>query len=210
MKKVEDYIVKLMEFAPKTKNNKELQDELIADCKEKYSDLIKEGKNCEEAYQEVISSIGNIDELLSLHKGDFYNDNLRKKNAFVISLCIGLYIFAIIVAAVFDELFNNDLGGILFLAICGLSTCILIYNALSRPKYNKKSDTIVEEFKEWKVKKDNNDEIIKSIKSIIWLLVVIVYIIISFKFVIWYISWVIFLIGGLLCRIIDLLFKLGE
>ena len=76
--------------------------------------------------------------------------------------------------------------------------------------YDKTEDTMVEEFKEWKGKKDKNKELKKAIDSIIWTLTVIIYLLISFTFGIWYISWIIFLIATLIENIIHLLFKLGE
>ena len=81
---------------------------------------------------------------------------------------------------------------------------------MSKPKYSKYEDTMVEEFKEWKGKKDKNKEIRKAISSIIWTLTVIIYIFISFTFGIWYISWIIFIIASLIENIITLIFKLGE
>ena len=57
---------------------------------------------------------------------------------------------------------------------------------------------------------NKNKEIKKAIDSILWTLTVIVYLIISFTFGIWYISWIIFLIASLIENIIKLMFKLGE
>src|SRR5574344_1249784 len=99
MEKVKNYIEDLFENAPKKKSIIDLKKELICDMKEKYSDLIKEGKSDKDAYQEVITSIGNVDELISSHKGDVA-DNLedRKKGALTVSICVGLYILALISA----------------------------------------------------------------------------------------------------------------
>ena len=87
---------------------------------------------------------------------------------------------------------------------------MLIYHFMTKPKYTKYDDTIVEEFKEWKGKNDKIKEIKKAIDSIIWTLTVIIYLIVSFTFGIWYISWIIFLIASLIENIIKLIFKLGE
>ena len=81
---------------------------------------------------------------------------------------------------------------------------------MSRPKYSKYEDTMVEEFKEWKGKKDSNKEIKNAISSIIWTLTVIIYLGISFAFGIWHISWIIFLIAALIEDISKLVFKLVE
>lgn len=211
MEKVKNYIEDLFENAPKTKSILDLKQALISDMQEKYSDLIKEGKTDKDAYQEVITSIGNVDELINSHKGDIVTDlEDRKKGALTVSICAGLYILALISAIVMDEYVEGDLGGIVFLTICGISTCILIYHYMSTPRYKKKNETMVEEFKEWKSNKDKTKEIRNSISAIIWVLIVIIYFLISFIFGIWFISWIIFIVGGLLELILDLIIKLGE
>lgn len=135
----------------------------------------------------------------------------RKKTGLIVAVCVGLYILALISCIVLDELMMPDfITASSFLAIAGISTCILIYHFMTRPKYTKYDDTVVEEFKEWKGKKDKNKELKKAIDSIIWTLTVIIYLLISFTFGIWYISWIIFLIATLVENIIHLLFKLGE
>lgn len=213
MDKIKNYVDGLFDNAPKTKKTKELKEELLQDLSEKYNDLIKSGKKENEAYNDVVSGIGDIDELLSAPiTPSFDQQALKKRNALVVSSCVGLYILSFIVAILFDDILHLDdsLTGIAFFAICGLSTCILIYNGMSTPKYQKEADTLVEDFKEWKSTKDKNNLIRRSISSIIWTLIVISYFIISFTTMAWYITWIIFVIGGLFEEIITLIFKIKE
>lgn len=206
----------LFQNAPNTKRANDLKDEIISNAEDKYEDLIKQGKNEEEALQTVIKEIGNVDELIEeLNKNNpihtEYVEEARKKTGLVVSICVGLYILSIIACVVLDELGLPDfITASSFLSIAGISTCVLIYHFMTKPKYVKYEDTIVEEFKEWKGKKDKNKEIKKTIDSILWTLTVIVYLVISFTFGIWYISWIIFLIASLIENIIKLIFKLGE
>ncbi len=214
--KIRKEVNTLFENAPNTKRANDLKDEIISNAEDKYEDLIKQGKKEEEALQTVINEIGNVDELLEeLNKNNpihtEYSQTARKKTALIVSICVGLYILAVISCVVLDEVGVPDFvtaSG--FLTIAGLSTCILIYHFMTKPKYTKYEDTMVEEFKEWKGKKDKNKEIKKAIDSILWTLTVIIYLIISFTFGIWYISWIIFLIASLIENIIKLMFKLGE
>lgn len=214
--KIRKEVNTLFQNAPNTKRANDLKDEIISNAEDKYEDLIKQGKNEQEALQTVIKEIGNIDELIEeLNKNNpmhtQYVEESRKKTAFIVSICVGLYILSIIVCVVLSELGLPDfITASSFLSIAGVSTCVLIYHFMTKPKYTKYDDTIVEEFKEWKGKKDKNKEIKKTIDSIIWTLTVILYIIISFTFGIWYISWVIFLIATLIEKIIKLIFKLWE
>lgn len=206
----------LFEHAPNTKRANDLKDEIISNAEDKYEDLLKQGIKEEEALSTVIKEIGDVDELIEelnknnpIHNG--YTQEIRKKTGLVVSICVGLYILSLISCIVLDELQMPDfITASSFLALAGVSTCILIYHFMTRPKYTKYDDTIVEEFKEWKGKKDKNKELKKAIDSILWTLTVIVYLIVSFTFGIWYISWIIFLIATLIENIIHLLFKLGE
>ncbi len=206
----------LFEHAPNTKRANDLKDEIISNAEDKYEDLLKQGIKEDEAFSTVIKEIGDVDELIEelnknnpIHNG--YTQEIRKKTGLVVSICVGLYILSLISCIVLDELQMPDfITASSFLALAGVSTCILIYHFMTRPKYTKYDDTIVEEFKEWKGKKDKNKELKKAIDSILWTLTVIVYLIVSFTFGIWYISWIIFLIATLIENIIHLLFKLGE
>ena len=206
----------LFQNAPNTKRANDLKDEIISNAEDKYEDLIKQGTNEEEALQIVIKEIGNVDELIEeLNKNNpihtQYVEEARKKTGLIVSICVGLYILSVIACVVLDELGLPDfITASSFLSIAGVSTCVLIYHFMTKPKYTKYDDTIVEEFKEWKGKKDKNKEIKKTIDSIIWTLTVIIYLVVSFTFGIWYISWIIFLIASLIENIIKLIFKLGE
>ncbi len=206
----------LFQNAPNTKRANDLKDEIISNAEDKYEDLIKQGKSEEEALQVVMKEIGNVDELIEeLNKNNpihtQYVEEARKKTGLIVSICVGLYILSVIACVVLDELGLPDFITVSsFLSIAGVSTCVLIYHFMTKPKYTKYDDTIVEEFKEWKGKNDKNKEIKKTIDSIIWTLTVIIYLIVSFTFGIWYISWIIFLIASLIENIIKLIFKLGE
>lgn len=214
--KVRKQINSLFEDAPNTKRANDLKDEIISNAEDKYEDLLKQGKKEEEALQTVIEEIGNIDELIEeLNRNNpihtEYREEARKKTGLVVSVCVGLYILSLISVIILDEIGAPDfITASAFLGIMGISTCILIYYFMTKPKYTKYEDTIVEEFKEWKGKKDKNKEIKKAIDSILWTLTVIIYLIVSFTFGIWYISWIIFLIASLIENIIKLMFKLGE
>lgn len=214
--KIRKYVNELFENAPNTKRANDLKDEIISNANDKYNDLVSEGKSVEEAYNQVIQEIGNVDELINeLIKNNPINKEssmeAKRKTALTVSISIGIYILSVISVIVLDELGMPDfITASSFLALVGISTCLLIYHFMSRPKYSKYEDTIVEEFKEWKGKKDNNKEIKKAINSILWTLTVVIYLLISFVFGIWHISWIIFIIAALIENIINLIFKLGE
>lgn len=214
--KIRIHVNELFTEAPNTKKANDLKDEIISNAIDKYNDLIKEGKTEKEAYDNVIKEIGDVDELIKeLVEENPINrqntDETRKKTALTVSISVGLYILSLICVIVLDELQMPDfIVASTFFVTMGIPTCLLIYYFMSKPKYSKYDDTMVEEFKEWKGKKDNNKEIKKAINSILWTLTVIIYLLISFIFGIWYISWILFLIAVLIENIITLMFKLGE
>lgn len=215
--KLRNSVEELFKNAPKTHRANELKEELLANLIDKYDDLVSSGKNEEEAFNIAISSIGDVDELIEgLKEKDVFNYNQvqkhRKKSALILSISIGLYIMSVVVLILLNEVFgiNENISVSIMLTIVAVATCLIVYNAASRSKYIKSDDTIVEEFKEWKSSNNAQKEIIKSIKSIVWLGIVAVYFILNFAFGAWAYSWIIFIIGAAIEKIITLSFKLKE
>lgn len=215
MKKIKNYVDELFKNVKLTREIIELKEELIADLTDKYSDLVKEGQSEEKAYKEVISGIGNIDELLkdyNTKEPNYIVNSSRKKTALVVSICVGIYILTLVGIIISEECFHAPdyiTASILFI-FGGIATCILIYHFLSIPKYKKQEESIVEDFKEWKKTKDKNKEIKSAINSVLWTLIVIIYFILNFFTNAWHISWIIFIIGALIEEVIKLIFKLKE
>ena len=96
------------------------------------------------------------------------------------------------------------------IAVCIPPTCILVYIANLYPEYKKKDDNLVEEYKERSSGSRRDKAIRNAIRSIIWMLVIILYFLISFTTNAWHITWLIFLIGGCTEAIAELLFNLRK
>jgi len=62
--KIKTYIDDLLKDAPRTRRVVDLQEELLSGCLDKYADLTASGVNPEEAYDTVISGIGDVNELI--------------------------------------------------------------------------------------------------------------------------------------------------
>lgn len=62
--KIRTYIDNSFTGINETKKVKELKDELFENLKEKYNDQIQDGKTEQEAYNSVISGIGDLSELI--------------------------------------------------------------------------------------------------------------------------------------------------
>lgn len=212
MNKIKNYVDDLFKDIRKTRKSEELKEELLSDLEEKYQDLIANGKNEKEAYQEVIGGIGDVDELLEELKEPTEDLETRKRTAFVVSLSVGLYILALISTIICDELLElpDTISAVSFFGIAGIATCILIYHFMSIPKYQKMDDSFVEIRKEKIDARNKNKQLLSALDTIVWLLILIIYFLISFLFDCWYISWILFLVGPLVTTIVHLLVGGGE
>lgn len=215
--KLRKRVDELFENAPKTSKANELKEEIMANLIDKYNDLVASGKDEEEAVHSAISGIGDVDELIrGLKNNDVFNYEQvkkdRQKSALVLATSIVLYIMSVVVLILCSEVFGIDdtIAVCLMLTIDAVATFLIIYNAVSSPKYIKSDDTIVEEFKEWKSANTEKNKILQSIKSIVWTLIVAVYLLISFVYGAWSYSWIIFIIGAAIEKIITLTFQLKE
>lgn len=148
--KIRKHINELFAEAPGTRKAMELKEEMTQNTIEKYQDLISEGYQEEDAFQNVISSIGDVTELFEdLKEKSLFTlpEKDRKKKAMLTAAAVGIYIFAgvvFIACMVVNDMFYfmSSTGGILGLALAGLicipPTCMLVYAANMYPTHNKK------------------------------------------------------------------------
>lgn len=211
----------LFETAPKTRKAMDLKEEMTRNASDKYEDLLSEGYSEEDAWQNVISSIGDVSELFEeLEEKTAYTmtEEERRKKAILTAVSVGLYIFAGFIFFLFvwlEEIWRwrfdlSTLGLVAAVAVCIPPTCILVYIANMYPDYKKKDDNLVEEYKERSSGSKRDKAIRNSVRSIIWMLVIILYFLISFTTSAWYITWIIFLIGGCAEAITELVFSLRK
>lgn len=209
--KIEEYVDELFENAPNNKKSMEFKEELLANLLEKYNDLVESGMEREAAYNKVIGSIGNIDDLFeddAIKETKEISD--KKKYARNIAIAVMMYILCPVSVILSDVWGNETLGIVIMFVLIAAATGLIIYTNMSRPKYNKQDDTIVEEFKEWQSTKSSNYRAYKSIKSAITSITVVVYLLVSFLTFQWWITWVIFLIGGAVEKAVKAYFEMKE
>lgn len=127
-------------------------------------------------------------------------EEVRRKSAEVVSTSVFIYIAAValLIIAIPVLKINPIVVTALFLIIVAWATARMIKHFMSVPKFEKTK----EERKE--------TEIIKQINGIVGAICAVIYFIVSFATMAWYITWVIFIIDGLICQIIKLLFMLKE
>ena len=125
---------------------------------------------------------------------------VRKKSAEVVSTSVFIYIVAIALLMVAIPVLNMNpiVVSAGFLCMIGWATARIVKHYMAIPKF--------EETKEEK----RENEMIKSIEGVIGAICTVIYLIVSFASMAWHITWIIFVINGLICQIIRLFFMLKE
>jgi hypothetical protein len=211
------YIDNLFAQAPNTPKVMELKEELLSNLAAKYDDLITQGRSEDDAYKIAVGGIGDVNELIKgLENDKIYNyarqESDRRKSAMLVSIAVGLYIISIasVILCTMIPAVGPEAGAVVMFIIAAIATSLLVFSAMSRPKYRRSDNTIVEEFKEWKDTNNQNRQLYRSVVSAMWPLIVVIYLILSFVFGSWAYSWIIFLIGVALQHIIKLVFEMRK
>ena len=107
-------------------------------------------------------------------------------------------------------LLQNTLGVMFLFVFVAIATGLLIYNGVTREKYVKTDDTMVEEFKAWKQNSRQKDQAANAVIGSLWLIAVCVYMLVSFATGAWHLTWIIFLITAAVASIIKGIFMLKK
>ena len=127
-------------------------------------------------------------------------EEIQRKSAEIVSSSVLIYIVAVAVFIVAIDVLclNPVIMTAIFLGVIGITTARIIRHYMSIPKFEKTSKEIKEV------------EIMKQINGIIGAACVILYFLISFTTMAWHITWIIFVINGLICQVVRLFFMLKE
>lgn len=122
----------------------------------------------------------------------------KEKSAKVVSGSIFIYILAVALIMILVPVkhVNPIIASSIFLILIGWATARIIKNYMSMPKFEKTKEEKKEE------------KIIKQINGIIGSICVALYFIVSFATMAWHVTWVIFIINGLICQVVKLIFML--
>lgn len=125
---------------------------------------------------------------------------VKRKTAEVVSTSVFIYIVAIafLIIAIPVWRFNPIVVTALFLIIVAWATKRMIKHFMEIPKFEKTKQ------------EKRGEKIIKQVNVIIGTICTVIYFIVSVTTMAWHITWVIFIIDGLICQIIKLLFMLKE
>ena len=219
--KLRAYMDHLFRDVKPTRKSVELKEEILQNLVDKYHDMIAEGRTPEAAYNIAVASIGDMDELLAGLHGAPSSESLpatkealdkgRRKSAVLISVAVMMYIMSVLPPILLsDTVFENKLAPALMFIMIAVATALLIYNNLTKPRYQRTDDSIVEEFKEWQEQTDSSRRAMRALSSALWAVIVVIYIGVSFWTMAWHITWVIFLIGVAVEGILKAIFELKK
>lgn len=127
-------------------------------------------------------------------------EEVRRKSAEVVSTSIFIYILAvaILIVAIPVLKINPIVATALFLCMIAWATARIVKHYMSIPKFEKSKE------------EKRQVQIAKQINSIVGTICVIIYFLVSFITMAWHITWIIFIIDGLICEIVKLFFMLNE
>ena len=125
---------------------------------------------------------------------------VKEKSAKVVSTSIFIYFVAVafLMIAIPVQHANPIIASSIFLLLIGWGTVRIIRHYMSKPKFEKT-----------KAEK-RQDAIQRQINGIISCICVAIYFIVSFITFAWHITWIIFVINGLICQVVKLIFMLKE
>ena len=211
--KIRNYVEELFKDAPKSRQALELKDELMQNLIDKYRDLVAGGQDEETACNAAIESIGDVNELLrGLNSTGMSadEDKQRKAHAIRLSIAVMLYILSVIPLIVLS-VYNQWLAGlILMFVFVAAATGLIIYNSMTKPRYARSGDNVVEDFKEWNSEKDSSRATRRAISTAVWSITVVVYFLVSFSTGAWHITWVLFLVAVAVDNIISALYAIKK
>ena len=143
--KIKNYVEVLFSDIPRSKKANELKEELLSNMSERFDDCIQEGKTENQAYSLVISSLGDIDEMLAevmpnaefVQQASFYRNRNAKNTAIGVAMYIIGAVFLIGLGGLGEFLGNEDFYGVIglliLLVISAVATGIIIYSNMSTP-----------------------------------------------------------------------------
>ena len=205
---LQQYVELLFAGAP---DSEDIKQEILQNTLDRYDDLIAQGKVPEAAYRLAITGIGDINEILGsaaqvipaapareVHPEEDAAAAKRKRTR---AIAIGLYIICIIPLIVLSSFGLDILGLCATLSIVAVATVAIIQNQEPDDE---------EDIHQSRKTDSPRGELHKSIRSLIGIITLIVYLAVSFLTGAWYITWLIFPLSGAVKGLVRAILDLKE
>lgn len=205
---LQQYVELLFAGAP---DSEDIKQEILQNTLDRYDDLIAQGKVPEAAYRLAITGIGDINEILGsaaqvipaapareVHPEEDAAAAKRKRTR---AIAIGLYIICIIPLIVLSSFGLDTLGLCATLSIVAVATVAIIQNQEPDDE---------EEVHQSRKPDSPRGELHRSIRSLIGIITLIVYLAVSFLTGAWYITWLIFPLSGAVKGLVRAILDLKE
>lgn len=191
-------------------NSNEIKQEILQNTLDKYDDMLDQGKSPEAAYRLAITGIGDINEILRnshMHANPGTNENtaaqpavdsVRDKNL----RAIGIALYILCPVPLF--IFGNTLGLSLLFAFVAAATALMIITSKSHHESRRASHNHMQ------AELTPQQELRRSIRSIISAIGLAGYLILSFATDAWYITWVLFPVIAAVNGLVNACFDLKE
>jgi len=191
------------------KDSEDIKQEILQNTLDRYDDLIAEGKVPEAAYRLAITGIGDLSEILgtgrqpeaalprpTIADRTAAKDTDTPGKKLGRAIAVGLYILCALPILVLDELFGWDILGVCCtLIIVAVATVIMILCKKEDDEEEKKAEK-------------EESPLRRSIRSLIWVVGLCIYFLLSFATNAWYVTWLCFpiigAVNGLVTAILDL------
>ena len=126
--------------------------------------------------------------------------NYHRKKALFTTVAVTLYILSVVVIIFFSTVLRSPIVGIcIFFLVIAVATGLLIYIEIMKPFLNEQTRKKV---------LTGEDRLYKQITSVLALLVLAIYLIVSILTMAWGITWILWIVYALLTEIIKLSFSL--
>lgn len=125
-------------------------------------------------------------------------DNMekRKKSALLLAIAVMLYILSIVPPI----LIYDDMGPVLMFVMIAIATGIIVYRAILNSKDKKEENE----------PKNPENPVLKAVKSGVWAVAVVIYIMFNFRTQAWHITWLVFPITSAIVNVIEACFDLKD
>ena len=218
--KLRRYVDGLFARTVPTKKAVELKEEMLQNLHDKYTDLIVEGKTPEAAYNIAIAGIGDVSGLLRELEAEGPDESdvveyaaARQRSAMITAIAVMIYILSslpLVILALAGSINTARIGVPVIFFMIAVATGLLVYNHMTKPRYIKNSDTIVDEFREWQSGAQYRKSMRRAISTAMWAILISIYFIASFWSYQWHITWIIFILGAAIEAFINLFFTLKK